>query len=273
MLSVQQSSGLDHTTRLQRKAISEATSIEPESLKTLLKRLRRDGYLVRREARHGRGESGCVFEIPSATALALQRQDRQPKGEQQRGTKGNFKGEQPPPLVSSSDLKTTTTDKQRAERFQNACEKFGLQEIGLGANDLLQIWRRGVFESDDDYLASIEHLAFYLSTADAKGITHPKAWLTSQLAKGFYPAPAGFKSWEERQQEAILAAKRERLAKLEELKRQQLEADFELWIAELSVEAKQRKLAGTPFAEQPASKLARSMLRDVFLRERGEAAD
>ena len=92
------------------------------------------------------------------------------------------------------------------------CERFGLHDTGIGANDLLQIWRKGVFQSEEDFITSLEHIAFYLGTSEAKTLTHPKAWVTSQLAKGFYPAPVGFKSCEELQQEARLSAKRERLA-------------------------------------------------------------
>ena len=80
--------------------------------------------------------------------------------------------------------------------------------------------------------------------------------MTSQLAKGFYPAPVGFKSWEKRQAEARLVAKREQVARLAEMKRQELEADFEIWVAELDDTEKRRRLSGTPFADQWTSKLA-----------------
>jgi hypothetical protein len=250
------------TPLLSRTRISEATGVPQQNVKIVLARLVARACLLRHAVSNSRTVGGASFSVPRSIRRALQ--------ETISGTNSGTNSGTTPTLVSSSYLNTTTTDKERAENFQNVCQRFGLHDIGVGANDLLQVWRKGGFNDETDFITSLEHLAFYLGTAEAKTLTHPKAWVTSQLTKGFYPAPAGFQSWEERQAEARLSAKRERLAKLEELKRQELEADFELWLAELGEDEKRRRLAGTPFADQPNSKLARTLLREVFLAARQE---
>ncbi|RYF20706.1 MAG: hypothetical protein EOO77_07510 [Oxalobacteraceae bacterium] len=59
--------------------------------------------------------------------------------------------------------------------LQQVVERYGLDVTHrVGANDLLGIWR-GSSESLKDFTASVEHLAWYMKSDDAKGINHPKA--------------------------------------------------------------------------------------------------
>ena len=266
LLRNQEQSGLNHTTRLKREDVAKAVQTTEKTLRAIIKRLESDTYVVRQGSLGGRGESGIVFHVTDAGGKAI-------KGSHLATAKGVKQGESVPTLVSSSDLKyTTTTDKDLAQRFQLACERFGLHDAGVGANDLLQVWRKGIFQTEEDFLTSLEHIAFYLGTAEAKTLKHPKAWVTSQLSKGFYPAPVGFVSWEERQQEAQLKAKRERLARIEELKRQESDADFEIWFAEASDTDLRAAVSGTPFIERLRSPGAKAVAKEWFSTNRQERA-
>ena len=283
LIAVQEATGLGHTQRLSRAELAASLNVTCDVLKRQLQRMINASIVVRLEAKDGRHEGGTVYQISRETVRAFGTLNRgQP--ESQPGTKtfltgdnSTFnRGHQPgtnPTLVSSSDLKyTTTTDKDLAQRFQLACERFGLHDAGVGANDILQVWRKGIFQTEEDFLTSLEHIAFYLGTAEAKTLKHPKAWVTSQLSKGFYPAPVGFVSWEERQQEAQLKAKRERLARLEELKRQESDADFELWFAEASETELRAAVSGTPFIERLRSPGAKAVAKEWFSTNRQERA-
>ncbi|RZL29096.1 MAG: hypothetical protein EOP64_02300 [Sphingomonas sp.] len=161
----------------------------------------------------------------------------------------------------SSSCKTTTTNKAAGElvgpgqplseatRLQQTVERCRLDVTHrVGANDVLGIWRASS-ESLEDFTASVEHLAWYLGSVDAKGINHPKAWMLRQLRAGYYAPPPGFVSWEERQAEARLAAAEARASRLQKLARRQLESDFTAWVLGLTVDEKQALLQGMPFTE------------------------
>lgn len=259
----QSNTGLTHTTRLQREELASANHTTIKTVRTIIRRLEKDGLLERPHSLGGRGDSGIVFRVTDAGYEAL----RSAKGSQGADPKGVGNGshqrESDSTLVSSSDLKTTTTDKDRAVRFQIAGERFGLLDIGIGANDLLQIWRKGTFQSEGDFESSLEHIGFYLGTSEANSLVHRKAWVTSQLAKGFYPEPAGFKSWEERQLEARLAAHREKLARLEALRKEEQDLAFSVWLAEQDDDARRKMLAGT-VVDNVRGKMAEAVLRQKF---------
>jgi hypothetical protein len=140
-----------------------------------------------------------------------------------------------------------------------------LGESGVGANDLLEVWRTGVFNDVQELELSVEHLAFYLASEDAEGLKRPKAWMVSQLRKGYYPAPAGYKSWEERQEEAKLADARNRQERVRELRKQRFEAEFEIWEAGLAEEKRERLTSNC----KPGSQVAKSILRAEYAREIG----
>jgi hypothetical protein len=126
-----------------------------------------------------------------------------------------------------------------------------------------------MFPSEEDLLASVEHIAFYLASDNAQGINSPKAWAMSNLLKGYYPAPAGFKSWATQQEESRLKDAEERLRQLREAQRKRFEVEFEIWAAELEPSRRRQLLQGTPFADNPAAKLARTVLRQTYAEEVG----
>jgi hypothetical protein len=261
--------GLDHSARYKTSELSEKLGIPWKGLRKQIARLVDSGFLLKVDSREGRGDSGTVYRVPLPVLSVLKNMiGRRPQLEttgdrnwrQQLET--NF-------LVSSSSNKTTTNsedkDKEFGDRLQSVLQRLDLEQKGIGANDVLDIWRRGVFKELSDLEASLEHLAFYLESPNAQGINHPKAWLLGQLRKGYYPAPAGFKSLEERQEEAKLEDARKKLERLRELRRQRFEAEFEIWLSELT-EEKKKKLAGVLDIN---SRAALSLYKEAFKAERG----
>ncbi|MCC6811838.1 MAG: winged helix-turn-helix domain-containing protein [Deltaproteobacteria bacterium] len=280
-MMVQEATGLGHTPRLSRAELSTSLGLSRDVLKRQLQRMIDAGFIARIEAKDGRHEGGTVYRVQRETMRAFETLNR----EQQLFQPGTHatstgdaalfnRGRQPgtaPALVSSSERSSTTTNQDRAfaEKLQLVCERYGLGDFSIGPNDLMTLWRRGAFAEEQDMLDSIEHIAFYLASEQAKGIQHPKAWMLKTLGQGFYAAPNGFKSWEQRQLDLRLAARQQRLAQLREARRQEFETEFEIWLSETSDAKKRELLAGTPFADSFSGKTARAMLRERFAAENG----
>ena len=149
-----------------------------------------------------------------------------------------------------------------AARFEILISRHNLDvTFRLGANDLLSAWR-ATEETADDFAASVEHLAFYLSSDDAKGINNPKAWMLKQLRLGFYAPPPGFVSWEQQQIEKRLAYKQDRLAAIKQARRKEFEADFEIWRLETPEEEKNKHLVGHICT--PGGPAAQAILRRAY---------
>jgi len=269
-------SGLNHTPRLKRVAIATALGIPQKSVAKQISRLEQKGCLVRVDALSGRADSGTVYFVPPEVRVAIQNNR---KGRQLPETTGDNNRRQLPetPVVVSSNINTSSTtatgaaanDRQLVEQFTVTCERFGLGEFSVGANDLLQAWRKQAFSDPKDLIDSCEHLAFYLSSPAAKGISSPKAWFMSNLLKGYYAAPAGFVCWSARQEEARLRDAKLRLDQVREAQRKRFEIELEIWLMEIEPAKKRNVLRSTPFADNPSSPLAKSVLRQEFAKERG----
>jgi len=263
--------GVDHSPRYKSFELAEEVGISWKGMKKQISRLVRAGYLFRLDSKDGRGDAGTVYRVPLPVVAQLS--NRLNRRQQPETTVDNNRRQQPETnaLVSSSLINTTTTDetgsveKSLADRFQTTVQKLGIDERGIGANDLLEVWRGGGVNDVDELLMSLEHLAFYIDSPGGQGIDHPKAWIMKQLRKGYYPAPAGYKSWEERQEEAKLEDARKRQERVRELRKQRFEAEYEIWEAELSDE---RRKALAPNVT-PGTHAEKALLRDAFAKESG----
>jgi len=99
----------------------------------------------------------------------------------------------------------------------------------------------------------------------SKGIENPKAWAIAQLKKGYCAAQKGFKSREEQQPEAKLQDTRARLERIQKLREQRFNAEFDIWFGELS--EKDKKAISPNFEVGTAA--ARALLRAEFANRNG----
>ena len=177
-------------------------------------------------------------------------------------------------VSSSSFIHTTTNvsdERAEAESFRTLVEHLRLDlDFKLGANDLVAARRQSSLDTAD-FTDSVEHLAFYLRSPEAAGINHPKAWAIRQLRQGFYPAPAGFVSWDEKVLQAKVDDAEAKAARIKELQIRKFNADYSAWFAELSAARRAELLQGTPFDSMSPSSTVKAYLRETFARENGVA--
>ena len=141
-----------------------------------------------------------------------------------------------------------------------------LDELGIGANDLVQIWRSEIFKELSDFQTSLEHISFYVRSKSGEGIEKPKAWMMKQLNRGYYAAPVGFKSREQQFEEAKLADIQSRVQEIQQIKRKQFEAGCEIWLMGLDEDLRRKLLPSGVKAESPAGK---AVLREAYAKEVG----
>lgn len=275
LVEQQQLIGLGHTPKMKRKDVAAALGISPIGINNQLNRLLAGQYLIRLDSLRGRGDCGNIYQVPVTVIQKVKQIDtnrHKPllKQTQQIDTNRHFKQTQLSPL-SSSSYKTTTNYEEPLEEFQSACERFELEAIGVGSNDLSQgwkVWREKNYGELEKFLMSIEHVAFYLRSDSAKGIREPKAFFMKQLLRGFYPMPAGFIAWEVKQQEAVETALRARHEQLKAKRKEMRQLEFKNWLMELSSEKKSAIFKGL-VAMSDTSPAASAMLRSAFLDEVG----
>jgi hypothetical protein len=271
----QAATGLRVTPLLRKSDISADLGMPLESLKVQIKRLKASSYIEVVHARHGRGDAGCVYRVSEGVielALLIKEEQRETakgnsKGEQQRGTPGGSSSSR------SLNIPTTTSktpDRQLADMFATALQRVAFDDV-LGPNDMLQAWRFGVFENPGELIESMEHLASYLKASTTKGIDSPKAFAMSQLKRGYYAPPVGFKSWQALEEEAKTAAKQARLSQLKDALEKAFGVDFELWLHELADSERTKIIeaaVGAGASYMPA-KVTRSVLRNHYATQRG----
>lgn len=263
----QAENGGQRTPRMQRLQISISYDIPFDSVKTQLKRLIKKGYIELVDAKRGRGKSGCVYRIPAAVFNAILSCKEELKGNRKGEPKGNKIGTGAY-VSSSSNLNSTTTTnnphKMFLKKLSSFSDRIGLADFDIGINDLVTIWRTGIFESEQDFIESVEHMAFYLGLPESKTLTAKKAWAMKELKKGYYARPAKFESSEERHERFKMEASQAKSQNLQELKKKRLEAEFEVWFEELSPEQLREYLKPYPAISNPNSVMAKEMLFDVF---------
>lgn len=274
-----------NTPMLSRLQISKATGIDKGTLKNAIDRLEEKKLIIRNGFSRACNRGGTVYSVSNYIRKDLQSMVRQGRDDSAANSNLNSAASDSAAFGQVSDrsssilnLNTTTNkqgtdenaDKVLADRFQELIFRFKLDEHGVGANDILTLWRRvlsprGLFKDFRDLETSLEHLAFYLGSKDSDGINSPKAWFLKQLQSGYYPEPAGFKSWEERQEESRLADVNKRLVRLKTLRKQRFEAEFEIWLSDLSEERK--KILAAPI--NPGSRAAMAVFKSAFAEEKG----
>lgn len=157
------------------------------------------------------------------------------------------------------------------QRLQSSVDQLDLDaDLKLSGNDLA-----AAFEDSncalDEFLASVEHLAFYLRSAEAKGIRSPKTWMLKKLRKGYFGPPTDFISFEERLEAEKTRAKKERVERLRRAQLASFEADFEAWQLEQSPQqlAALKQELGPALSLQPNSAIRRALLRRHFAASTG----
>ena len=246
--------------------ISVGYDLPLDSVQTQVKRLIKKGYVELVDGKRGRGRSGCVYRIPAAVFTAILACKENLNGNRKWEPNRNQIGTNA--LVSSSNLNFTTTTNGSHKMFLKKLSVFGdrlgLAAFSIGINDLVSIWRTGVFESEQDFIESVEHMAFYLASPEAKTLKSPKSWALPELKRGYYARPAGFESSEERYERLKFEAAQDKNKKLQELKRKRLEEEFEVWFEELSPVQLRELLKPYPAISNPRSLMAKEMLFDFF---------
>ena len=156
-------------------------------------------------------------------------------------------------------------------QLQSSVDQLGLDDdLKLSGNDLAAALEASGCALDE-FLASVEHLAFYLRSAEAKGIRSPKTWMLKKLRKGYFGPPADFVSFEERLEAEKTRAKKERVERLRRAQLASFEADFEAWQLEQSPQqlAGLKRELGPALSLQPNSAISRALLRRHFAASTG----
>lgn len=157
------------------------------------------------------------------------------------------------------------------QQLQSSVDQLDLDgDLKLSGNDLAAaLEARGC--ALDEFLASVEHLAFYLRSAEAKGIRSPKTWMLKKLRKGYFGPPADFVSFEERLEAEKTRAKKERVERLRRAQLASFEADFEAWQLDQSPQqlAGLKRELGPALSLQPNSAISRALLRRHFAASTG----
>jgi hypothetical protein len=266
----QAKNGGQHTPRIRRLDISIGYDLPLHSVQTQVKRLIKKGYVELVDGKRGRGKSGCVYRIPPAISTAILGCKENLKGNRKWEPNGNQMGTGSY-VSSSSNLNSTTTTnsayKMFLKKLSSFSDRIGLADFDIGINDLVTVWRTGVFESEQEFLESIEHMAFYLDLPESKTLTAKKAWAMKELKKGYYARPAKFESSEERYERLKLEAAQAKNSNLQELKKKRLEAEFEVWFEELLPEQLREYLKPYPAISNLNSLMAKEMLFDVFTKQ------
>lgn len=155
--------------------------------------------------------------------------------------------------------------------MQRLVDKHDLAErYRIGANNLIDSYRKLENPCFNDFTTSIEHIAFYLSTDEAKTIKRPRAYILRTLERGYYAEPAGFESSEERDLRQKLEDQQKRQEKIASLKRHLFDSEFETWLMDLDDDSRSSLLRGSVFEDMPASEAAKGFLRTKFTKLTGK---
>lgn len=275
LYEAQRSTGLNCTPLLKAADIATALDVPLLGLRKQIQRLVKQGYIQKLEAKHGRGRAGSIYAVPdhlvpALESLKLGQQTRTNSDPQTRTLErsSSFK---------DSIQKTTTTDvRSWAAKLEEVVYQLDLHQLGIGSVHLLDGWKGGAFSEEAEpqtlFLTSVEHLAWYLHSPQSEGINKPKAWIVAKLKSGYFPAPDGFESAEEQALRARLKDQQAKLERVKLLQRESLLAEFEIWLAELSDSDRRLHLGDAPI-DNPASPVARGILRSRFLQLRGLSED
>ena len=101
-------------------------------------------------------------------------------------------------------------------------------------------------ELTDERDGLVHHL-----TGHYLGIEAPKRWAMKQLKLGYYPAPHGFQSWEERHATSRIEDARARLERVRQLDDAEFEINFETWVAEMGGPDQVKKRLDEMLSPQP----------------------
>jgi len=276
LLSLQLKTESNQTPIVSKAQIQRATGIDKASVKTQVYRLLDKQLLKRVHYSRSCTGGGSIYAIPDSVKYLLWSDSVTSSAEisvtnngLNSGTNSASPGGQVTDVSSSSKLITTTNptatlenpEKKTCDQLLDIVNKLDIEKYKIGANDLYPLLREGEFKDLHDLRVSLEHISFYLHSSEADSISHPKAWMMKQLKKGYYAAPAGFKSYEELQAEAKFVDAKDRLAKIQEVKQKHLEVEFEIWLSELS-STETKKLTNGLRLNSPGAK---ALLKETYL--------
>ncbi|MEE2959618.1 MAG: hypothetical protein VYA34_02655 [Myxococcota bacterium] len=251
--------------------------------KKLVFKLRRLQLIRETEISRGRYSKGKRYQIinPNTTVLALSvnwnlRNDSTGTSYGNRRRLIQNLQTEPQNVVVSSIYNNTTDNKKAGseidEALKETLDRAGLTEFLIGLSDVLPLYRKFVLSGElsfEEFKAGLFHLGFYLGSPEhSEGIDKPKTWAISQLKKngGYYPEPASYISPEEAREQAILKDKMKKLQRLKQIKHQQFNLDYQLWVSELP-EPEKRRLAGVA---SPSGRVAEEALKEAFRAQREE---
>ena len=260
-----------HSVKISRKDLAAGTGQTPSTARSSADRLVAKGYIKRVAVSRSRTSPGTAYSITAKGRDFL-------RGHLSWQQKPHPSWQQKPHLSwqqnqrsssSSNNISTTSTTthsellrKEESELLADAALRFGLEDRNIGAPHLQQS-RNATRDrlSLEDFLLSVEHIAFYLRTAS--GISHPAAWVVRELRKGFFPQPPGFVSWEDEQQELIRQAARDRRQREAKQQAENLKHLYPEWRRNLA-EDRVAEITGGPTVPSDVSE---RLLEDEFLRE------
>jgi hypothetical protein len=118
-------------------------------------------------------------------------------------------------------------------------------------------------------VASIEHLAFYLNSDDAKSLTQKKSYFMKSLRAGYQGPPVGYVSIQEKRQRQYLEDLKAKNDRIKKLNAEIEQYEYEIWLSEQSRDALQSILAtgGITKGMDPGNQIARDFIRAHFTRE------
>jgi hypothetical protein len=252
LLDQQIINGGERTPSLRKRDIADAVDDPPRNMAAALWDIIHYRLAIRVKSKHGRG-GGTVYSVPSQIQPHVFR------------------------LSSMSSTRQTSVSVSAGPRYSeeeqlaSAVEQIGLQQWGIGANDLLGIWRKKatdgnrLFTSLDELVESADRIAYYLNSPQADGIREPRRWALSQLRQGVYGRPAGYLSWRERQEKVKMESAKREAEALAKMKQERLDAEFEVWAASLPDE----KAVTITNGFNPRTQIGRGLLKEAFCREKG----
>jgi len=270
ILKQEQSTGINQTPILSRKNIALGTGVAPGSINTTLRRLQEQGFIIRLQSRPGSTTGGTAYSVPKHLYPKLA---KFASSSPQKPAQPDTHPDTSPPVVVSSFINNTTNNRRGGEydeALKEILERTGLAEFLIGLSDILPLYRRFVVSGElsfDEFKAGLFHLGFYLGSPEhSQGIDKPKTWAISQLKKngGYYPEPASYISPQEAREQAILKDKMNKLERLKQIKDQQFELDYQLWVSELP-DSEKRHIAGLA---NPSGRIAEEALKEAFRAQR-----
>ena len=253
-----------------RREIAVKCSMSTETVKSSIRRLMKEAYLLLVEVDTSCKSGGSVYEIPRWVAKLFAQKIHT------RVQIGSDSGANDPVVVVGfkDPLETrTTTDSEHnlAKKLSQLETRLNLSgRFKIGARDLADAFRKCELPIEK-FEMSVEHAAFHAASDAGATLRNPSSWIIKRVGTGYEHEPANFESWAERQERVMLEDAQKRLQRLRNLQKQRFDVDFEEHMLKLSITDKQQLLRaseeGQFFAETPNSAIATGQLKRLFAKE------